>query len=148
MLGHRWTWPEFYSFLKSQSFSDDTPGLSSGSGESSNTLFEDNWYYVTVKNPSFGFDDVVRHVYHDKVGDLSRTTNIGAGVNLALAPITPYMIAAGPAGIATRAALSVGGTVFLAGYANTADSYRDLVNIATTKEVGGTRLYGHSVRSR
>ena len=152
MIG--WTWSIFYDHLLEQrqqlasSMLDEYGSSSELSevGTSSSKSLE--YYYVNVKNPNFGLGDVVRHLYEDKVGDLSRTANIGAGVNLALAPITPYMLAAGPPGIAARAALSIGGTIAIASYANTADSYRDLVNIVRNKEVGGTRLYGHSVRSR
>ena len=100
-------------------------------------------YYRTIRNPHFGVGDIVRHVYTDKVGDLSRTVSTAASVNLALAPITPWMIGLGPGGIAARAALGIGGTLAISGPMQTLDMYRDALQFFRTGEIGGKRIYSH-----
>ncbi len=149
MLGHPWTWAQFYEYILSQEMEDSEHSGSLGSfADSSNTLFEQNWYYTTVMNPNFGFDDILRHVYHDKVGDLARTASVGAGVTAAMAPVTPAMLAAGPKGAAARLGIGVAATIVLSSPMNTADFYLDMVNIGRTQEIGGTSVVGHSIRSR
>ena len=100
-------------------------------------------YYRTVRNPHFGVRDVIRHVATDKVGDLSRTASTAATVNLALAPVTPYMIGLGAGGVAARAALGIGGTLAISGPLQTIDVYSDLYRVAATGEIGGKRIYAH-----
>ena len=100
-------------------------------------------HYRSIRNPHFGLGDVVRHVYTDKVGDLSRTVSTAASVNLALAPITPWMIGLGPGGIAARAALGIGGTLAISGPMQTLDMYRDALQFFRTGEIGGKRIYSH-----
>ena len=100
-------------------------------------------YYQTVRNPHFGLGDIIAHVATDKVGDLARTASTAATVNLALAPVTPYMISLGPGGVAARAALGLGGTLAISGPLQTLDVYRDLYRVATTGEIGGKRIYAH-----
>lgn len=100
-------------------------------------------HYRMVRNPHFGLGDIISHVATDKVGDLSRTASTAATVNLALAPVTPYMISLGPGGVAARAALGIGGTLAISGPLQTLDVYRDLYRVATTGEIGGKRIYAH-----
>jgi hypothetical protein len=100
-------------------------------------------YYRTIRNPHFGMGDIVRHVYTDKVGDLSRTVSTAASVNLALAPITPWMIGLGPGGVAARAALGIGGTLAISGPMQTMDMYRDAYQFLRTGEIGGQRITAH-----
>lgn len=100
-------------------------------------------HYQVMRNPHFGVRDIIRHVATDKVGDLSRTASTAATVNLALAPVTPYMVGLGPGGIAARAGLGIGGTLAISGPLQTLDVYRDLYRVATTGEIGGKRIYAH-----
>ena len=100
-------------------------------------------HYQVMRNPHFGVRDLIRHVATDKVGDLSRTASTAATVNLALAPVTPYMVGLGPGGIAARAGLGIGGTLAISGPLQTLDVYRDLYRVATTGEIGGKRIYAH-----
>ena len=100
-------------------------------------------YYRTIRNTRFGVADIVRHVYTDKVGDLSRTVGTAAAVNTALAPVTPYMIGLGPKGVAARAALGIGGTLAISGPMQTLDMYRDALQFFRTGEIGGKRIYSH-----
>lgn len=100
-------------------------------------------YYRTIRNTRFGVGDMLRHVYTDKVGDLSRTVGTAAAVNTVLAPITPYMIGLGPKGVAARAALGIGGTLAISGPMQTLDMYRDAYQFFRTGEIGGKRIYSH-----
>ena len=88
-------------------------------------------------------EDILHHVYTDKVGDLSRTVGTAAAVNTALAPVTPYMIGLGPKGVAARAALGIGGTLAISGPMQTLDMYRDAYQFLRTGEIGGQRITAH-----
>lgn len=96
-----------------------------------------------VRNPHLGLGDIVDHVAADKVGDLGRTAATAAAVNLALAPVTPWMIGLGPKGVAARAALGIGVTLAIRGPLQTLDVYRDLYQFSQTGEIGGKRIYAH-----
>ncbi len=145
MLGHVWTWSEFYSFLRTQtvdqSSSTHVSSISSSSS-SSNSVAEVNWYYVTVKNPDFGFGDIFRHIYHDKVEDASRTVNLSYVIQSVTAP----MVMAGPPGMVARLVISLWGTIHIGHLLNMYDLFTDLYDIYTTKEIGGKSLVGKSYR--
>lgn len=120
------------------------PGLSRASSRNTGASHPSHkGHYQVMRNPHFGVRDVIRHVATDKVGDLARTASTAASVNLALAPVTPYMIGLGPGGVAVRAGLGIGGTLAISGPLQTLDVYRDLYRVATTGEIGGKRIYAH-----
>ena len=91
MLGHIWSWSEFYRFLRSQEVALENITDPSRT-ELSVSVSSENFYYVVVKNPEFGLRDIGRHYYHDKVQDASRS----AKVAYVLQSITAPMVMAGP----------------------------------------------------
>ena len=91
------------------------------------------FYQLSTDNP------LVQHFIADKVGDISRTANVGVGANIATMP----MLYGGGPGLAAKVATSVIATVFIGGYMNTMDQYRDLALFATTG-----KIHGHSVIGR
>ena len=82
---------------------------------------------------------LVQHIIADKVGDISRTANVGVAANVATMP----MLYGGGPGLAAKVATSIIATVFIGGYMNTMDQYRDLATFATTG-----KIHGHSVIGR
>ncbi len=91
------------------------------------------FYQLTTENP------LVQHYITDKVGDISRTANVGVTANIATMP----MLYGGGPGLAMKVVTSIGATIFVGGYLNTLDTYRDLATFATTG-----KIYGHSVIGR
>ena len=58
------------------------------------------------------------------------------------------MVMGGPPGMIARAAITLALGFNISHALNMYDVASDLHHIATTKEIGGKRMYGHSVRSR
>ncbi len=143
MLGHIWSWSRFYNFLRSQEVALENVTDPSRT-ELSVSVASSSFYYVVVKNPEFGIRDIGRHYYHDKVSDASRSANVAYVVQSVTAP----MVMAGPPGMIARAALTLALGFNISHALNMYDVASDLHHIATTKEIGGKRMYGHSVRSR
>ena len=143
MLGHIWSWSEFYRFLRSQEVALENITDPSRT-ELSVSVSSENFYYVVVKNPEFGLRDIGRHYYHDKVQDASRS----AKVAYVLQSITAPMVMAGPPGMIARAALTLALGLQIAHLFNMVDIATDIHEVITTKEIGGKRMYGHSIRSR
>ena len=94
-------------------------------------------------NPAFkqlSMDNpLVQHFIADKVGDISRTANVGVAANVATMP----MLYGGGPGLAAKFVTSIVATVAIGGYLNTMDQYRDLAQFATTG-----KIHGHSVIGR
>jgi len=88
---------------------------------------------LSIDNP------LVQHFIADKVGDISRTANVGVAANVATMP----MLYGGGPGLAAKIATSVIATIAIGGYMNTMDQYRDLVHFAATG-----KIHGHSVIGR
>ncbi len=143
MLGHIWSWSRFYNFLRSQEVALENI-TSPSRTELSVSVAAPSFYYVVVKNPEFGIRDIGRHIYHDKVDDASRSTNVAYVVQSVTAP----MVTLGYPGMAARLALTLALGINISHALNLYDTATDLHHIATTKEIGGKRMYGHSIRSR
>jgi hypothetical protein len=96
-----------------------------------------------IINPAFkqlSFDNpLVQHFIADKVGDISRTANVGVAANVATMP----MLYGGGPGLAAKVATSLIATIAIGGYMNTMDQYRDLAHFAATG-----KIHGHSVIGR
>lgn len=97
-----------------------------------------------VLNPAFtqlSLDNpLVQHFIADKVGDLSRSANVGVAMNAATMP----MLYGGGAGLAAKIGTSIVGTVLVSGYLNTVDQYRDLAVFASTGKIHGYSLMGET----
>ena len=97
-----------------------------------------------VLNPAFSrfgvSNPLVQHVISDKIGDLSRTWNVGVGANVATMP----MLYGGGPGLAAKVVTSIGITFVVGGYLNTMDTYRDLYQVATTGKIHGYSILGES----
>jgi hypothetical protein len=94
-------------------------------------------------NPAFkqlSMDNpLVQHFIADKVGDISRTANVGVAANVATMP----MLYGGGPGLATKFVTSIVATIAIGSYLNTMDQYRDIAHFATTG-----KIHGHSVIGR
>jgi hypothetical protein len=94
-------------------------------------------------NPAFrqlSMDNpLVQHFIADKVGDISRTANVGVAANVATMP----MLYGGGPGLAAKVGTSILATIVIGGYMNTMDQYRDLASFAVTG-----KIHGHSVIGR
>ena len=143
MLGHIWSWSRFYNFLRYQEVSLENVSDPSRT-ELSVSVSTPSFYYVLVKNPEFGIRDIGRHYYHDKVEDASRSANVAYVTQAVTAP----MVMAGPPGMIARTALTLWAGFNISHALNMIDIVSDIHHIVTTKEIGGKRMYGHSVRSR
>ncbi len=97
-----------------------------------------------VLNPAFkriGISNpLVQHIISDKIGDLSRTWNVGVAANVATMP----MLYGGGPGLAAKVVTSVGITFVVGSYLNTMDQYRDLYQFATTGKIHGHSVIGES----
>ena len=148
MLGHIWSWSQFYNFLRSLVVETSVNPTEEIFRPVSVT--DSSFYYVLVKNPNFGLGDVASHYWDDKKSDIGRRFEIQSAVMQATIPLKAAAIFAFGPGAAALGGVILDQLVTQAiwGPSNTFDMYRDLYNVVTTKEIGGTRLYGHSVRSR
>ena len=108
-------------------------------GQSTRRKIDPAFYSIDPrKNP------VVQHIYSDRIGDAKRASNILQGVTIATAyPLAPVR-AAGPHGWALAFLITLGISIPIISYAQTADQYRDLVQFAETKEIYGHQVIGET----
>ena len=83
---------------------------------------------------------LVQHLLADKVGDLSRSTNVALAMNVATMPLLAF----GPSGLGAKIATSIIGTIVISSYLNTADQYRDLAGIVATGKIHGHSIIGET----
>ena len=150
MIGHPWTWSEFYDYIRSQEMEDSVHTGQLSSGETSNDLFEKNWYYTSVLNPNLGISDVAHHKWTDVKGDIKRRTKIQTGVMTATIPVkTVGLFTVGPVPTAVGGFLMDQAiTQAIWAPTQTLDMYSDLYRFYETRQIHDKRLHGHSIRSR
>ena len=103
-------------------------------GQKTSTVVNPAFYQISMDNP------LAQHFISDKVGDLSRSANVGVAMNAATMP----MLYGGGPGLAAKVVTSVVGTILVSGYLNTVDQYRDLAHFATTGKIHGYSLMGET----
>jgi len=100
-------------------------------------------------NPAFFSIDprtnpIAQHIFTDKLGDAERASRIFQGVTLATAyPLGPVR-AVGPHGWVAATLITIGISVPIISYAQTADQYRDLIQFAETQKIYGHKIVGET----
>tara|TARA_R100000664_G_scaffold17184_1_gene26084 strand:- start:175 stop:618 length:444 start_codon:yes stop_codon:yes gene_type:complete len=121
------------SRVRSQKSADDKL-----KGQQTKRILNPAFLNLNLENP------IAQHIFLDKIGDAKRSSNIFQGVTVATAyPLGPVR-AIGPQGWVLATLITIGISIPIIGYAQTADQYRDLAQFAQSGEIHGHKLFGET----